>query len=457
MATIPARRSAGDPMTEIVDFPVRPEARDYLARFARDAGEPGWLAARRQQAMTRFAELGFPSRRSESWRYIDLQPLERTPLLPPHPGPSPDPVALRGRLAAIGLSRASARFVLVDGRFAAELSNMPGLGGVWFGAIGQAMRERSDLAEAAIAEISGEAAQPFAALNVAFFADGYVLSLEPGVTLDAPIEIVHLTSGSSDASFHTRSLAVLGAGSRASVVEIYGGSATGSARYWRNDVLAARLAEGAVLDRAIVVEEAPEALHFGHLDATLAAGASLAGFALLLAGRRVRHEAHVRMAGESARCRLDGAFLVGGSDEANIVTIVDHAAAGGRTGELVKGVASDRGHGAFQGCIIVREGAQKTDANQQSRNLIVGRRAVIDTKPELEIYADDVKCSHGATVGDLDEASLFYLRARGIPAEEARRMLIEGFLREAVEEIEDGAVREHLLGRLGRHLGKLEG
>ena len=170
----------------------------------------------------------------------------------------------------------------------------------------------------------------------------------------------------------------------------------------------------------------------------------------------MRHEAHVRMAGEAARCRLDGAFLVGGSDEANIVTIVDHAAPGGQTLELVKGVAADRGHGAFQGCIIVREGAQKTDANQQSRNLIVGRRAVIDTKPELEIYADDVKCSHGATVGDLDEAALFYLRARGIPAEEARRMLIEGFLREAVEEIQDAAVREHLLDRLSRHLGKLE-
>ncbi len=227
-------------------------------------------------------------------------------------------------------------------------------------------------------------------------------------------------------------------------------------RYWRNDVLAARLAEGAVLHRAVAVEEAPDALHFGHLDATLAANARLAGFALLLGGRRVRHEAHVRMTGEAARCRLDGAFLVAGNDEANIVTMVDHAAPGGQTSELVKGVAAGRGHGAFQGCMIVREGAQKTDASQQSRNLIIGRRAVIDTKPELEIYADDVKCSHGATVGDLDAASLFYLRARGIPPEEARRMLIEGFLREAVEQIEDGAVREHLLGRLGRHLGKLE-
>ena len=265
-------------MTEVVDFPVKPEARDYLARFARDDGEPAWLASRRQQAMTRFAELGFPSRRSESWRYLDLQPLERTPLLPPHPGPSPDPTALREQLAACRLSGTSTRLVLVDGRAAAELSHMTTRGGVWFGSMAEAMRARPDLAKAAMAEISGEAAQPFAALNAAFFADGYILSLEPGVTLDAPIEIVHLASGSSNASFHTRSLAMLGAGSRASVIETYGGPATGSVRYWRNDVLAARLAEGAVLHRTVAVEEAPDALHFGHLDATLGGARNVGRF-----------------------------------------------------------------------------------------------------------------------------------------------------------------------------------
>jgi Fe-S cluster assembly protein SufD len=439
-------------MTAIVDFPVKPETRDYLARFARDVGEPDWLATRRQQAMTRFAELGFPSRRSESWRYLDLRPLERTPLLPARPVPALDTAALRERVAALAVPEAGARLVLVDGRFAAGLSHLPARDGVWFGAIGEAMRQRPDLAETATAELSGEAAQPFAALNAAFFADGYVLALDPGTALDAPIEIVHLASGASRASFHTRSLVLLGAGSRASIVELH----AGEGGYWRNDVLTLHLAEGAILHRAVAVEEAPDALHFGHLDATLAADAAFAGFALLLGGGRVRHEAHVRMIGKGGRVRLDGAFLVDGNDEANIVTTVDHAAPGGQTTELVKGVASDRGHGAFQGCMIVREGAQKTDASQQSRNLIIGRRAAIDTKPELEIYADDVRCAHGATVGDLDAAALFYLQSRGIPPEEARRMLIEGFLREAVEEIEDGIVRQHLLGRLGRHLGRLE-
>src|SRR4051794_9328729 len=139
-------------MTEVVDFPVKPEARDYLARFARNTGEPGWLAVRRQQAMTRFAELGFPSRRSESWRYLDLQPLERMPLLPARPAASHDLAALREHTAALGLSGAAARLVLVDGRSAAELSHLPQRDGVWFGAIAQAMRERPDLAEATVAE-----------------------------------------------------------------------------------------------------------------------------------------------------------------------------------------------------------------------------------------------------------------------------------------------------------------
>ena len=444
-------------MTAVVDFPVKPEARDYLARFARDASEPGWLASRRQQAMTRFAELGFPSHRSEQWRYLDLQPLERQPLLPPHAAARPDAAALRERLGALSLPGAASRIVLVDGRFAAELSRLERREGVWLGGMAQAMQKRPDLVRTAVEEVAGEAGEPFAALNTAFFADGYVLSIEPGVTLDRPIEIVHFASGAGAASFHTRSLVVLGEGSRASLLETH----AGEGRYWRNDVVSVRLADGAALSRAVAVEEGAEAVHLAHLDAILGAGSGFAGFALLLGGRRARHQAHVRMQGAAARCRLDGAFLVGGSDETNIVATVDHAAPGGQTGELVKGVAFDRGHGAFQGCMVVREGAQKTDARQLSRNLIIGRRAAIDTKPELEIYADDVKCSHGATVGDLDEAALFYLRARGISPEEARRMLIDGFLREAVEGIEDRAVREHLLGRLtehlGRRLGTLEG
>jgi len=299
--------------------------------------------------------------------------------------------------------------------------------------------------------VDSGAEHPFAALNAAFFADGFVFDIAPGVTVDKPIETVHLV-GDAKASLHTRSLVNLGAGSRATIIETY----AGTGRYWRNDFAAWRLGEGAALARVALIEEAVDAVHLGEIAATLGAKAKLDGFALLLGGGTVRHEASVTLAGDNAECRIDGAFVVAGREEANIVTTIDHAAVGGTTRELIKGVAAGRGHGAFQGKITVREGAQQTDARQTSRNLILGRRAVIDTKPELEILADDVKCAHGASVGALDEAALFYLRARGIPTNEARRLLVEGFLREPVEGIVDPAIRDHLLRRLSLRLARLE-
>jgi Fe-S cluster assembly protein SufD len=442
-------------MSAIVDFPVKPEARAYLDAFDRGVGhnadaEPAWLARSRRRGIARFAETGFPSRKSESWRYLDLQPLQREPLLPADPMPGQNLDAARERLAHLALPGTRLRLVIVDGLFADELSMIDLPEGVWLSPTYAAIAEREDLFREVIAEVPGDAAHPFAALNAAFFGDGYILEIAPGITLDQPIEIVHLGSGAG--AFHTRSLIMLGAGSHASVLETYAGEGL----YWRNDIVAVRLAEGAELARSIVVEESAQSVHLGQLDVTLGTDAGFTGFALVLGGRTVRQEANVEIAGENARCRLDGAFVVTGGDEVNIVTAVDHAAPGGQTRELVKGVAAGRGHGAFQGRIIVREDAQKTDAHQLSRNLIIGRRAAIDTKPELEIYADDVKCSHGASVGDLDEAALFYLRARGIPAEEARRMLIDGFLREAVDTVDDLATRALLLRHLARRLASLE-
>ncbi|HKS88933.1 MAG TPA: Fe-S cluster assembly protein SufD [Stellaceae bacterium] len=431
-------------MSAVLDFPVKPEARPYVGRFAEAAREPEWLRQSRRRGLSRFAELGFPSRKSESWRYLDLRRLEAEPLLPAvgdatatlPPGLFPDCCA--------------ARLVLAGGRFAGPLSRLDVPPGVWFGSIARAIAERPDLIRAAVA--GADAEHSFAALNGAFFADGFVLDMAACSRLDRPAAIIHWSEGSA-ASLHTRSLVNLAADSRATIVEIH----AGKGRYWRNDVVLARLGERAELRRIVIVEEAGEAAHFGQFDATLGAGARCEEFVLLLGGSRVRHEANIRLAGEGAHCDIDGAFVVGGDDEANIVTAIDHAAPGGRTRELIKGVAAGRGHGAFQGKITVREHAQKTDAHQLSRNLIIGRRAAIDTKPELEILADDVKCSHGASVGELDAAALFYLQARGIPAEEARHMLIEGFLAETVEPVSEPEIRAHLLRRLTARLGTLEG
>ncbi len=306
--------------------------------------------------------------------------------------------------------------------------------------------------EAALDAFSDDPDQPFAALNAAVFTDGFILEVAPGVVLEQPIEIVHLASGEMPASLHTRSLVSLGAESRVRLIETF----AGAGRYWRNDVLAVRLAAGAALDRVALVEEADNALHLAALDAALGPAARLTSFVLLLGGGTLRHEAVVRSNGEGAYCGLYGAYVASRRQEVNIVTTVDHLAERGETREIFKGVAAGRAHGAFQGRITVRPGAQKVDAHMLSRNLLLGARAAIDTKPELEIFADDVKCSHGAAVGDLDEAALFYLLARGIPRDEARHMLIEAFIREAVEIVEPAGVREHLLNRLARRLAVLE-
>jgi len=442
-------------MSAVLDFPVKPEARPYLDAFGRGAvREPDWLTRERRRALSRFAELGFPTRRSESWRYLDLQPLQQKPLLPAEAEPGEHDAAAHELLAGLELPGRGPRLVILDGLVAPELSDLDDLpAGVWFGATHMALAERENLFREMAVEVAGDAAHPFAALNAAFFADGFILDVAPGVVLQEPVEIVHLATGAPEASLHTRSLVSLGEGSRATILEAY----AGKERYWRNDVVAVRLAASAALSRAVLVEESEAAVHLGQVDATLGGDARFTGFALLLGGGTVRHEASVRVAGEGAECRLDGAFIVDGAMEANIVTIVDHQAPRGQTRELIKGVAAGRGHGAFQGKITVREHAQKVDAHQLSRNLILGGRAVIDTKPELQIYADDVKCAHGASVGELDEAALFYLRTRGIAEDEARHMLVEGFLREPVDAIADPALRAHLMRRLTRRLDTLEG
>jgi Fe-S cluster assembly protein SufD len=442
-------------MSAVVDFPVKPETRPYLEAFGpqRHSSDPDWLAAYRNRNLARFAEVGFPSRRSEEWRYLDLRPLEQRPMLPGYGKSTVVSASMRALLAEIGVLDGMHRLAFLDGLLKPELSRIERLpAGVWFGSIAAAVTERPDLVRAWLDSPPLDASRPFTALNAAFFIDGFVLDIAKGITLDRPLEIIHLASGEPSGSLHTRSFVSIGEGSSATVIESFAGLGD----YWRNDVVELRLGARSKLARVTLVEEGAKALHFGETLATLDAASWLSSFVLLLGGRTVRHEATVRSEGERSRCDLNGAFLLSGRQEANILTTVDHMAPGGETHEIFKGVAAGRAHGAFQGRVTVRPGAQKVDAHQLSRNLVLGPRAAIDTKPELEIYADDVKCSHGAAVGDLDEAALFYLRARGIPRDEARRMLIEAFAREAVELVEQTPLREHLHARLVRRLATLE-
>ena len=425
---------------------VHPETAPYLDAFrARDGGaEPRWLAERRAAAIERFAALGFPTRREEAWRFNDLRPLQR--------GFAPGRGAARGTaddIAPWRLAGAAHRLVLVDGRFDAGLSDLGDVpAGTWLASTARTLAERPQLVETALDAADEAGRQPFAALNAALFADGFVLALEPGVALARPVEIIRLSRVAAPASFHTRNAIVLGAGSSARVVE----TSCGSGAYWSNAVTAVRLGAGATLAHAQLQDEGAEAIHLALTRAALAQDARYDAFALALGARLARQEILARFDGEGGACGIDGAFLVRGEQEATIATFVDHAAPGCTTRELVKGVAEDRAHGVFLGRIAVRPEGQKTDAQQMSRNLLLSRRAAIDTKPELEILADDVKCSHGATVGDLDADALFYLRARGIAEADARRLLVEAFAAETLDRVADRSIRDLLATHLGRWL-----
>lgn len=425
---------------------THPDTAAYLNAFRgrSAAAEPGWLAARREAALARFATLGFPSRREEAWRFTDLRPLQRVPFPPAAAMGS----AARAELAPWRFAGASHRIVLVDGRFDPELSEIGAVPkGAWLGSTARALAERPELVEAAHGESDETGRQPFASLNAALFADGFVLSLDPGVALERPVEVIHLGRATAPCSFHLRSLVSLGAGSRAQLIETF----SGEGEYWTNAVLAIRAADGASLRHVRVEDEGRASVHFALTRAALDRGAQYDAFTLTLGGRLARQDILVRFDGPEATCRLDGAFLLRGDQEATTATFVDHAAPGCTTRELFKGVVDDRAHGVFLGRVAVRPDAQRSDAQQTNRNLLLSRRAAVDTKPELEILADDVKCSHGATVGDLDEAALFYLRARGIPEAEARRILIEAFAMEALDRVE-GPLRDHLAAHLQRWL-----
>jgi Fe-S cluster assembly protein SufD len=426
---------------------AKPETAPYRAAFA----PAGTLAEKRREAFARFEKLGFPTRREEAWRFTNLRLLQAEVFLP-HPKPlKPAQREGEGAISPYFLAGDTHRIVLVNGRFAPALSKIGSLPkGATLGSAAEIAAKQPALAERLLDQTDIAGGQAFASLNAALFADGFVLVVDAGVTLEKPVEIIHWGQA-AETSFHLRNLIQLGAGSRATVIESY----AGGGRYWTNAVALVDLEAGAALRHVKVQDESTDAIHFGQVRASLGADARYESFVLTLGGRLSRHDSFATFAGEGAACGLFGAYLLRGEQEATNATFVDHAVPKCATSEVFKGVVDERAHGVFLGKIAVRPQAQKTDAHQLNKNLLLSPRANVDTKPELEILADDVKCSHGATVGDLDEQALFYLQARGIPADEARRMLIEAFAADAIDRIEDDtALRAHLLAHVQRWLGR---
>ena len=393
------------------------------------------LGALRLAARERFAGSGFPTRRNEAWKFTELKPLIETRF-------APSQEAEPGALPELAQSD---RLVFVNGRFDAARSHVGTLPeGVVLGSFADWAR-RNPEAASAVFDLEGGAERAFLSLNAAFVSDGLVLVVPDGVQLERRIHVVHWSRAETAAASHVKHVVRLGDGAAATVVESF----AGEGGYWTNVSETVELGDLARLGHYKVQNEAAEAFHTAHLATTIGKGGHYDGFLLTLGGRLARQDVRATLAGPHAFCGYSGAYLLGGRQEATVNSLIRHAAPNGQTREVFKGCVADRGHGVFQGKILVDSPAQKTDAYQLNKTMLLSDRAVMDSKPELEIYADDVKCSHGATVGDLDETALFYLRSRGIETEAARRMLIEAFVVDAVELVEDEIVRAALIDAIG--------
>lgn len=426
---------------------------DYVERFdAVKAVLPGarlpWLGRLREEAAARVRAQGLPSTRVEEWKYTSLRKLAKTGFMPPD-STTPLPSAALVERAAADLG--GHRLVFVNGRFAPSLSAIGALPeGVRLASLAARLEEGPEGLEDALGGLARANGNALLALNAAFTADGCFLDIADGASVDEPIHLIVVGTGGARA-FHTRNLVRLGRGSHATLVETCLGAAS-EALYFANPVSEIALGPGAMLRHYKIQDEAPTAYHLAASEVVLAAGSRYENFAAAFGANLSRNEIRVRFDGERGDCRLNGVFLLHGEQHGDTTTLIDHAKPRCTSREVYKGVLDGKAHGVFQGKIAVRPGAQKTDGHQLCRALLLSRDAEIDTKPELEIYADDVKCSHGAAAGALDEEALFYMQARGIDRDHARSLLIEAFVGEVIDGITVAAVGDRLKSRVAEWL-----
>lgn len=411
---------------------------------------PAWLRERRRDAATRLQLTGFPSPKSEEWRYTPLQ-------------------GVLGRefragtedLAALTLDdidelllrdRSHCRLVFVNGRFAPRLSQLDAnAAALRVGSLREALRHDDGALAAAPGLAAAPDADAFETLNAALFDDGAHLHVPAGAQWEAPIELLFVSVGLDEpAMHHPRNLLTLGEGASATVVERY--AALGPSQCFTNVTTEIALGPSASLHHVRVQEESVAAHHLGRTRLRQDAGSHYTGLCVALGGAWSRSEYRVQFAAPGAAFALDGLYLAGDGQLVDHHLDVRHAVPGCSSRETFKGLLHGAGRAVFDGRIVVEKDAQKTEAALNNANLLLSRNAEVDTKPQLEIYADDVKCSHGAAVGQIQPAELFYLRSRGIPEAQARQMLCLGFAREVLDACEVPALRDRLEAAVTRQL-----
>jgi Fe-S cluster assembly protein SufD len=407
------------------------------------------VAEARRQAFEIFARAGLPNRRIEDWKYTDLRALMRE-VLPL--APAPDAAALKraGAASKVHAIAGARQLVLVDGMFAPDLSDLAGLDdGLSIRTLRDALE--TDGAQLQPEDLSSETSSAMMALNTAMMTDGLVIMVARGVALQRPLHVVHVASVAQPASMFTRSLVMLGKGASATLVESYI-AASGAKAYQVHDALSLAIGDDARLDHVRLVEDSHDAFNISSAVVTLGTRAHFNTFGMTSGAAVSRYQANIVVAGEHSRVETNGVNLLNGRQHADTTLLLDHAVPNCASREIFRAVVDDRAHSVFQGRIIVKPKAQKTDAKMMTRALLLSDDAEADNKPELEIFADDVTCGHGATTGALDESLLFYLRARGLSEKEAQALLIQAFVGEAIESIANDDLRELAISAAQRWL-----
>jgi Fe-S cluster assembly protein SufD len=431
-------------MSSVVEHAGAGSVERYVAEFEaaadrRPAG-PAWLTARRREAIERFTELGLPTTRDEEYRFTNVGPIAATEF---------------ARAAETSVERSAivehlyghavaAELVFVNGRFAAELSTREALGdGIFAGRL----VDHLETAEAASVGAVAGGDSAFTALNTALFEDGALVRLSKGAVLEKPINIVFVTTGAAQATVsYPRVLLVAGEHSQAQVIETHVG--LGGGVHFSCAVTEVVAAASSRLEHYRVQLERPDGYHYCRLQLQAARSATFLSHAFSLGGAIVRNDLGAVLGGEGIDCTLNGLYLADGETLVDNHTTIDHAQPHCGSHEVYKGILGGRARGVFNGKIIVRQDAQKTDAKQTNKAMLLSGQAQINTKPQLEIFADDVKCTHGATVGQLDADAMFYLQARGIARADARALLIRAFAGDIVNRVRFEPLRERLDGWL---------
>jgi Fe-S cluster assembly protein SufD len=404
------------------------------------ARDPQWLLRLRREAIESFARLGFPTVHDEEWRFTNVAPLAKV-MFQAAPDETDTWDAKDLESALPGSDPAGIRLVFVNGFYSERLSAAKGLPrGVEAGNLARLLKEKDGAAEAHLARYADHRVHPFVAMNTALWRDGAYVRFPKGTVLDRPVHVVHVaTAGEVPLVSFPRNLIVAERETQLTVVESYLGLGRGVC--FSNAVTEIVAGENAVLDHYKLQRANDQSFHIGALRVYADRNAHAASCAISLGGGLVRNDAAAVLDAEGADCTLNGLYLARGRQHVDNHTTLDHAKPHGSSRELYHGILSDHATAVFNGRIIVRPGAMKTDALQRNRNLLLSPDAVVDTKPQLEIYNNDVRCTHGATIGQLDAEALFYLRSRGIGAEEARAILIYAFAADLVERVKPAGVR----------------